>query len=317
MAGMTRLPRSLCTIWFASALVCAQTTTEPQWVLPDVRAPRVRKHLLNSPSAMTQVSFFVYTPEAYEADAHRRFPVLYWLHGSGGGIAGVPQVAAHFDAAIRAGKIPPMLVVFPNGLPNGMWCDWKDASVPMETVVMKELLPYIDATFRTVAAREGRIIEGFSMGGYGAARLGFKHHERFAAVSLLGGGPLQPDFNETPRVGARGREQVFNAVYGGDMEYYRAQSPWRIAEQNAAVLRTGMLIRQVVGERDETLRFNRDFHVHLTSLEIPHRYLQLPGIGHNPTAVLRAMAEGNWDFYRAALAGPAATPKRPPESTSK
>lgn len=277
----------------------------------------MHRHTFDSESAKTTISFFVYTPEAYETDTQRRFPVLYWLHGSGGGLAGVSQVAAHFDAAIRGGKIPPMLVVFPNGLPNGMWCDWKDGSVPVETIVIQELLPHVDATFRTLAARAGRIIEGFSMGGYGAARLGFKHPERFAAVSLLAGGPLQPDFNETPRVGARGREQVFKAVYGGDMEYYRAQSPWRIAEQNAAALRTGMLIRQVVGDRDETLRFNRDFHTHLTSLEIPHLYLQLPNIGHNPIAVLEAMPEENWDFYRAVFAAPAATPKQPLESTSK
>jgi enterochelin esterase-like enzyme len=49
----------------------------------------------------------------------------------------------------------------------------------MEAIVVRELLPEVDTAFGTIAAREGRILEGFSMGGYGAARLGFKHPERF------------------------------------------------------------------------------------------------------------------------------------------
>jgi poly(3-hydroxybutyrate) depolymerase len=65
-------------------------------------------------------------PEGYDAEAERRFPVLYWLHGSGGGLPGLPELAQRFDAAMRAGKMPPALVVFPNGLPGGMWCDSKD-----------------------------------------------------------------------------------------------------------------------------------------------------------------------------------------------
>jgi enterochelin esterase-like enzyme len=276
-----------------------QSGVSSQWVLPAINAPRVQHRVFDSAAVETKVSYFIYTPESYDTEKEKRFPVLYWLHGSGGGGAGVPQLATHFDSAIRAGKTPPMLVVFANGLPNGMWCDSKDGATPMETTVIKELIPHVDATFRTIAAREGRIIEGFSMGGYGAARLGFKHHDLFGAVSILGGGPLQRDFNEAPRAGPRGRDQVLQAVFGGDMEYYRAQSPWQIAEQNAARLRAGLLVRQVIGDRDETLRFNRDFHDHLTKLEIPHSFTVLPGIPHSPMAVLNALGEANWDLYRA------------------
>jgi hypothetical protein len=96
----------------------------------------------------------------------------------------VGPLAAYFDPAIRAGKVPPMLIVFPNGLPNGMWCDSKDGRTLMETMLVKELIPHIDVTFRTPAARDGRIIEGFSVGGYGAARLGRKYHEASARGEL-------------------------------------------------------------------------------------------------------------------------------------
>ena len=139
-----------------------------------MRAPRVEFHTFDSAAAKAKVSYHLYTPEAYDTEKEQRFPVLYWLHGTGGGRAGIAPLSAFFDRAIREGKIPPMLIVFPNGLATSMWCDSKDGSVPMETVVVKELVPHVDATFRTVAAREGRLIEGFSMGGYGAARLGLQ-----------------------------------------------------------------------------------------------------------------------------------------------
>ncbi len=159
----------------------------------------------------------------------------------------------------------------------------------------------IDRTFRTVAKREGRIIDGFSMGGYGAARRGFKHPHLFAAVSLLGAGPLQAEFTEAPRAGPRERDRLLNTVYGGDMAYYRQQSPWHIVEQNAERLRTGLLIRQIVGDRDETLGFNREFKQHLDALKIPHSSRQLPGIPHDPNLVLNTLGEDNWEFYRSAL----------------
>lgn len=275
------------------------------WVLPEVSSPRLERMLFDSKSAAQPVSCYVFTPESYDTNKEQRFPVLYWLHGSGGSSPGsAAQVAQRYGEAMRAGKIPPMIMVFPNGLPMGMWCDWKDGSVKLETMFIEELMPHIDQHFRTLAKREGRIIEGFSMGGYGAARLGFKFSQLFAAVSLLGAGPLQPDFNKAPRAGPRGRDQVLGTVYGGDMAYYRAQSPWFIAEQNADEIRSGLLIRQIIGDRDETLGFNREFKQHLDALKIPHTYRQLPNIPHTPNLVLNAIGEDNWGFYNEALAAP-------------
>lgn len=274
------------------------------WVLPEANAPRMQRVVYDSKAAGTKVSCYVFTPESHDTEKEQRFPVLYWLHGSGGSSPGAAaQVAQRYGEAMQGGKISPMIMVFPNGLPMGMWCDWKEGSVKLETMFIEELIPHIDRSFRTLAKREGRILEGFSMGGYGAARLGFKYPQLFAAVSLLGAGPLQPDFNEAPRAGPRGRDQVLGTVYGGDMAYYRAQSPWLIAERNAEKLRSGLLIRQIIGDRDETLGFNREFKQHLDALKIPHTYRQLPGISHNPNLVLNALGEDNWGFYKDALVG--------------
>lgn len=270
-----------------------------EWITPAVRGPRVEQRFFESVAAKTKVSFFIYTPEAYAAEKARRFPVLYWLHGTGGGVPGVPVLAARFDAAIRAGKIPPMLVVFPNGMASSMWCDSADGAVPMETVVVKELVPHLDATFRTVASCEGRLVEGFSMGGYGAARFGFKYPEVFGAVSILAGGPLDVGFAGPRALGRPAeRERILRTVYGGNLAIFKAQSPWVLAEQNAAALRTGARVRIAVGERDNTMPLNRALADHLKELNIPHTFTTVPGVDHDTPALLDGLGEASWDFYR-------------------
>jgi len=278
------------------------------WITREVKAPRVSFHTFESAGAKTKVSYHLYTPAAYDASESddRRFPVVYWLHGSGGGLAGIPQVARHFDAAIEAGKTPPCLVVFVNGLVEGMYVDWKDGTAPLETVIVKDLVPHIDGTYRTIATREGRMLDGFSMGGYGAARLGFKFPEVFRAVSIVGAGPMQEELVQTPRAGRQRAAEVLAKVYGGDQAYFRAVSPRTLAKQNVAAITAGSLIRVVIGDKDETFENNRLFHEHLASLKIPHTWIVLPGIAHDPMGVLRAMGDENWAFYRAAFGEDAA-----------
>lgn len=283
------------------------------WVTPEITAPGVSFHTFESAAAKAAVSYHLFTPAAYDRDPDRRFPVVYWLHGSGGGLPGIPKVAARFAAAIEAGKAPPCLVVFVNGMPDGMYVDWKDGSAPLETIIVTELVPLIDAAYRTIATREGRLLDGYSMGGYGAARLGFKYPELFRAVSIMGGGPLQADLLDAPRAGGRRAEQVLERIYGGDPEYFRSVSPRVLAEQHADEIKLGSLTRMVCGEQDNTFANNLDFHEHLERLGIPHTWTVLPGVDHDPLATLEALGDSNWDFYREAFAeqagpGPAATP---------
>jgi enterochelin esterase-like enzyme len=282
----------------ASAGETAAEVVAPRWVTQAVRAPGVERMVFESASARTQVSYHIFLPEEYHAEPKRRFPVLYYLHGTGGGLAGISRVADHFGRAMQAGRMPPMLIVFPNGLSHSMWVDARDASVPMETVVVRELVPHIDAAYRTHARPGGRVVEGFSMGGYGAGRFGFRHHDVFGAASMLAGGPLDLDFRG-PRAVANPaeREMIFNNVFGAEIEYFRAESPWRLAEVHAAALRRGARLRIVVGDRDFTYDANLALHEHLTDLGIPHEFIVMPGIGHDPQALLDTLADLGWDFY--------------------
>jgi enterochelin esterase-like enzyme len=279
----------------------AQHRQPVEWVTREVKAPRISFHTFQSGAAKCKVSYHVYTPASYTTEPERKFPVVYWLHGSGGGLAGLPQVAQHFDEAISTGKLPPCLVVFVNGMVNGMYVDWKDGSVPMESVIMKDLIPHVDSSFRTLANRDGRMLDGFSMGGYGSARLGFKYPNTFRAVSIVGAGPMQKDLLDAPRAGKARATQVLDRVYGGDKDYFYAVSPLKLAEKNASKLMKNSMIRVVIGSADETLPANEAFHEHLKMLKIPHAWTVLPGVGHDPMAVLKALGEDNWAFYRSAF----------------
>lgn len=281
----------------------SQKKTDPlslpaEWITPPVSAPRVRRHLLDSRAAKTTISYHIFVPEVYDLDSTRQLPVVYWLHGTGAGTRNIPQLAACLDTAIRKGTVPPLLMVFPNGLVNSLWVDSKDGSVPMETVIMKELLPHIDTNYRTVASQQGRMIEGFSMGGYGAARLGFKYPGIFGAVSILSGGPLQQEFLETPLATPEERARVLKHVFGNDHAYFRELSPWVLLEQNAQALRSCSHIRMVVGALDKMTSVVRRFSAHMTDLGVPHAYAELPGVEHSSVALLGVLGDAYWSFHR-------------------
>lgn len=272
------------------------------WVTPEAKAPRVTFRTFDSKIVGGKVSYHVYTPPAYDQRA-TRLPVLYWLHGTDGGILGIRPLTQFFDEGMQAGQLPPMIVVFVNGLPRRLWADSKDGSAPVETVFITEVIPDVDKSYRTLAKREGRILEGFSMGGYGAARLGFKYPDRFSGISILAGGPFDlelrgPRARQNPRL----RETVLREVCGNDLNYFKAISPWTLAEPAAAALHERKtVIRHVVGDRDDTRDLNRQFHERMTELKIAHEYVELPGIGHDAPGLFRALGERNGTYYRRAL----------------
>jgi enterochelin esterase-like enzyme len=276
-----------------------------EWVTRAVKAPRVAHRTFESASAKTAVSYHIYTPAAYESEPERRFPVVYWLHGSGGGQAGIPAVAKHFDEAIQAEQLPPCLVVFVNGLEMGMYVDWSNGAAPVESMIIKDLVPHIDATYRTIAAREGRLLDGFSMGGYGAARLGFKYPEMFRAVSIMGAGPMQETLTHTPRASKVQAEELLARVYGGSQERFLEVSPRTIAKTNAEWIAQGSLVRMVIGDKDSLYANNLAFRAHLESLRIPHEWIVLEGVDHDPKATLQKLGDDNWPFYRKAFGGAA------------
>ena len=119
------------------------------------------------------VGFCIYLPPTYETEQSQRFPVIYYLHGGNGDELKVLAEAEFLHQQVIAGTLPPFVMVMPNGGKGSYFADSVDGKVMSETTIIKELIPHIDMTFRTIATRNGRCIQGFSMGAVGATKLAY------------------------------------------------------------------------------------------------------------------------------------------------
>ena len=144
-------------------------------------------HTFYSPANKAEVGYCIYLPPGYDPRADKRYPVIYNLHGAGDNeLHGFDDVKV-LDAGIRAGRWPAMIVVLPNGGMRTFYKDSHDGRFMSETLIIRELIPYIDKAYRTTADRRGRCIECHSMGGRGATRLAIKYPTLFCSLFNLAG----------------------------------------------------------------------------------------------------------------------------------
>jgi enterochelin esterase-like enzyme len=239
-----------------------------------------------------EVSYLVYLPPGYQQQT-RRYPVIYWLHGMGGNQrAGAMAFVPHVDAAIKEGVLPPTIVILVNGMVKSFYCDAADGQRPVESVIVKDLIPHVDQTYRTIARREGRAIEGYSMGGYGAAHLGFKYPELFGAVVVNAGALMDPDVQHVPEGGP------MHEVFGDDRPRRMAEHPKHLVRENADKLRGQTHIRIGCGTADTLLPLNQALDKLLTQLKIEHDYEEVPDVAHNSAAYYGKLGTKAFEFHR-------------------
>ena len=179
--------------------------------------------------------------------------------------------------------MPQAIIVVPQALPSGWYANSKDGARPVEDVMMKNLLPHIDATYRTIASAGGRGIEGSSMGGYGALRLGLKFPKVFGFVSGVGPS-IRQTLAEEPSM--RTADTFF-----GDEAYYEVTGPWGLARSNAAAIRAAApAIRVLDGSNDDLDPIVKSFAALLTSLKIANTYQSIAGAGHDYSDILSEMS---------------------------
>jgi enterochelin esterase-like enzyme len=273
---------------------------KPSWLMPPVQGANLHYKTFDSKLVGEKVSYLLYLPPGYESSGARRYPVVYWLHGIGGSQQGVPQMAERMTKAIEEKKAPPMIVVYVNGMIRSSYVDSADGKTPVESVSIKELIPHIDATYRTIATREGRMIEGFSMGGAGAAKWGFKFPDLFGSISIVDGAlgtSAEPD--------ARKMESL-QSVYGGDIERYKASNPVVLAPKHADKVKGRTAIR-IVTRTTGLAGANEKFSELLHQLGLEHEFYKIPDAPHSPNPLYEGLGERNWPFYakafKAALGG--------------
>jgi enterochelin esterase-like enzyme len=168
------------------------------YALKDVPHGKVEQILFPSKSTGTSRRAFVYTPPGYEKDKSKKYPVLYLQHGWGEDeTAWSNQGHANLimDNLIAGGKIKPFIIVMTYGMTNEVkWGRIRDFKIePFQTVLVDELIPYIDANFRTLANRDNRAMAGLSMGGMETKMITLNKPEVFGYYGLLSGGTYSPD----------------------------------------------------------------------------------------------------------------------------
>ncbi|MCA9056390.1 MAG: hypothetical protein KDA75_21325 [Planctomycetaceae bacterium] len=269
--------------------------------------PGVTHRTFHSDAADQDVGYCLYLPPGYEHETERRYPVIYNLHGNGGNEFHSFEDVQVLHAGIIAGKWPPLIVVLPNGGKSTMYKDSYDHRFPIETMLIRELIPYIDANFRTIADREGRCIEGYSMGGRGSMRLAVKYPELFCSVFCQAGNVPRTSENYDPTT-----PDIFpNNYLGPDKSNYEANDAFVLAERNRGKIKNKLRIQILCGTKDGGhLPTIRDFHQHLVGLEIDHTYLELEGLGHNRKATLELLAPIWFDYHVESLRRSGAVPKQ-------
>ena len=158
----------------------------------------VQQVLFPSPSTHSSRRAFVYTPPDYGMNAKKHYPVLYLQHGWGEDeTAWSNQGHANLimDNMIAEGKIQPFIIVMTYGMTNnarfGKIREFKIDT--FQTVLIDELIPYIDANFRTVAKPSHRAMAGLSMGGMETHTITLNKPEVFSYYALLSGGTYTPE----------------------------------------------------------------------------------------------------------------------------
>jgi enterochelin esterase-like enzyme len=167
------------------------------YALKDVPHGNVQQVLFPSKSTGTSRRAFVYTPPDYGKDKSKRFPVLYLQHGWGEDeTAWSNQGHANLimDNLIADGKTKPFIIVMTYGMTNEVkFGGMKNFKIePFQTVLTDELIPFVDANFRTVADKAHRAMAGLSMGGMETHTITLNKPEVFDYYALLSGGMYSP-----------------------------------------------------------------------------------------------------------------------------
>ncbi|WP_138478314.1 alpha/beta hydrolase-fold protein [Dyadobacter bucti] len=165
--------------------------------LKNVPHGHVQQVLFPSKSTGTSRRAFVYTPPGYEKGS-KRYPVLYLQHGWGEDeTAWSNQGRANLimDNLIADGKIEPFIIVMTYGMTNEVkFGKIREFRIePFQAVLVDELIPYVDATFRTLASRDKRAMAGLSMGGMETRMITVNKPDVFGYYALLSGGVYSPE----------------------------------------------------------------------------------------------------------------------------
>jgi enterochelin esterase family protein len=218
------MTRWLAALLLALATVSARAETAPSQILRTLEAP--------SPALGHPLGFVLYLPPGYDA-GRERLPVIYLLHGAqAAAIDWVDQghVQAIADRLIASHRLPPVIIVMPEGGSNSWYMDAPgDGSGNVATAIERDLPAYVERTWRARTDRNGRAIAGYSMGGYGALRFALMAPDRYAAAAAMSGAFWTQVTPETQF--DEGIQRIFQGAFGRpfDARRFVAANPMTLA----------------------------------------------------------------------------------------
>lgn len=233
---------------------------------------------------------YVGLPDHYDADESKRYPVIYLLHGKTG-METDWLYKGNAEQIIQEmwdkNQLREAIIVMPNdgGHSDGtFYVDWYDGSGNFEQYMIYDLVPMIDAEFRTYPSRLSRVIGGLSMGGYGAVMLALKNPSLFgAAVSFSGalGDILSLTGGEQHLYMASAFAPILGPAHGEHAQQYRLKNLalHRIEENNGPALYINC------GKQDYLYEANIGFTNYLRKIGYNHQYEEFEG-------------EHNWDYWQ-------------------
>jgi endo-1,4-beta-xylanase len=234
----------------------------------------VRHNTFKSPSMSIDVGYYVYLPDGYDAKKNEniKYPVVYHLHGGRpGSESKTVSIATFIDKAMRNGKIQHTIYVFPNGGPMS-WYNYPQVKNGQgEDVFIKEMIPHVDATYRTFGTRAKRGIQGFSQGGRGTTRIIFKYPEMFGSTAP-GGSGYEPEE----------RIRDSNGVESQNIRFAPGYDAWTLAKAYSKRKNAPPLNPLIwVGTKGFNYEYNLKFMKYLDGLGIPYKKLIVPDAPHS------------------------------------
>jgi len=229
----------------------------------------VEHHTFLSKANKTEVGYSIYLPPKYYT-SDIPYPVLYFLGGMGNNENVQQRRWAHYlDPTIEWDKLPPMIVVWPNPMNNSWYMDSRHMKV--ETMIIRELIPHVDSTYRTYPDRENRWIGGMSMGGLGCLKFAFKYPELFSSV-----------VSYAPAI---------------NMDEEREEDhPANLVAKNTEMARM-IRVRIVCGDKDDLYEGARDFYTFLNEKEVPAEFETILNVGHNLNEMFRQVGVKGLRFH--------------------
>lgn len=248
-------------------------------------AGRIEYAEFPSASLGRSVRYAVSLPPSYDRESSRRYPLVIFLHGLNNDERDWESrcIETKLEALRASAKVGDFIVAIPYGA-NSFYLNARDGT-RYEDAIVRDFLPFVDKTYRTIRAPRSRLIEGISMGGYGALLIAFKHPELFAGVAahsaaLFDELPAPPKSAEDR--GARYRYELASKLFGSppDPAFFQANNPLYLARANAASIRR-LKIYFDIGESDRYgfERGNAQLSAVLKAAGVAHEYTLAPG-GH-------------------------------------